>query len=122
MRNKLPIGLVLVAVLQFIGPLILPPAIVMGIKPVMWLIILAVFALLGINLVRRQSWARVATVFVQGFSIIVRLLVIVGHSIQGGELGNPVDVWQVGTFVLSVIVSSIILYYVDLPDVQILMT
>jgi len=122
MRNKLPIGLVLVAILQFIGPLILPPTLIVSIKPVMWAIILALFALLGVNLVRRQSWARVATVFVQGFSIIVRLLVIVGHSIQGGELGGAVDGWQVSTFVLSVIVSGIILYYVDLPDVQILMT
>jgi len=121
MSTKLPTGLVLVAILQFIAPLILPPATVMGISPVMWLLILAVFALLGINLVRRQAWSRVATVFVQGFSIIIRLLVIIGHSIQGGELGGSLDAWQVGAFVVSVLVSGVILYYVDLPDVQILM-
>jgi len=121
MRNRLPVGLFIVAALQFIAPLILPLDTLKAMSPLVWGIILAVFGLLGVSLLRRRAWARVATIFVQGFSIIVRILIAVAHAVQGGELGNPVDVWGLGTAVASIILSGIILYYVDLPDIQLVM-
>ncbi len=121
MTRRLPLGLILVAICQFIAPLILPPTLLRGISPVLWVLIVLLFALLGFNLLRRRAWSRIATIFLQGFNILVRILVSVGHAVQGGKPGGPLDVWLLGTFALSIALSAIILYYVDTPDVQILM-
>ena len=119
MSKRLPRGLTLVAALQFIAPLLLPPSVLGRLSPVIWALVLVGFALLGVNLLRRRNWSRLATIFLQGFNIIVRLLVLIGHTVQGGEKGNPLDLWLLGTFLASMIVSGIILYYVDLPDIQV---
>lgn len=121
MKTRLPLGLVLVAVFQFVAPLALPPATLKAMGPVMWIVVLLLFGLLGANLLRRKAWSRVATVFLQGFNIIIRVLVVLGHAVQGGQVGNPVDVWMIGATALSIVLSGIILYYVDLPDVHIIM-
>ena len=121
MKTRLPNGLIVVAILQFVGPLALPPATLKGIGPVIWGVVALLFTLLGINLLRRKAWSRLATIFLQGFSIIVRLLVLVGHAVQGGIAGNPLDTIVVAMSVVSIILSGLILYYVDLPDVQIIM-
>jgi len=121
MKNRLPLGLILVAALQFLIPLILPPATLASISPVLWGVVVLLFAFLGLSLLRRRAWSRVATIFVQGFNIIVRLLYIVGHALQGANAGSPVDVWLLSTSLLSMILSGVILYYVDLPDIQVLM-
>jgi hypothetical protein len=119
MSKRLPLGLTLVAALQFIAPLLLPPSVLGRLSPVIWALVLVGFAFLGINLLRRRNWSRLATIFLQGFNIIVRLLVLIGHAVQGGQVGNPLDFWLLGTFLASMIVSGIILYYVDLPDIQV---
>jgi hypothetical protein len=121
MKRHLPLGLVMVAVLQFVALVILPPATLQGLGPVFWVFIVVLFAILGFYLLKARAWSRVATVFIQGFNILVRILVAVGHVLQGGQPGAPVDVWLLSTFTLSIIVSVIILYYVDLPEVQVLM-
>jgi hypothetical protein len=121
MKTRLPLGLVLVAIFQFVAPLALPPATLKGMGPAAWALVLLLFGLLGANLMRRRAWSRVATVFLQGFSIIVRLLVALGHTVQGGQMGNPIDVGLVVSTVVSIILSGIILYYVDLPDVHVIM-
>jgi hypothetical protein len=121
MKARLPIGLVLVAALQFVAPLVIPPEMLRGIGPVLWGVIAVLFALLGINLLRRRAWSRIATIFVQGFNIIVRLLVILGNAVQGKEAGNPLSAMLLVTFAISVALSALILYYVDLPDVQMAM-
>ena len=121
MSKRLPLGLTLVAAFQFIAPMLLPPSVLGGLSPVIWGFVLLAFAFLGINLLRRRNWSRLATIFIQGFNIIVRLLVLIGHAVQDGQAGNPLDVWLLGTFSASMIVSGIILYYVDLPDVQVIM-
>ena len=121
MKRRLPLGLILVAAGQFIAPLILPPSLLSGISWVLWVLILGLFAVIGFNLLRRHPWSRTATIFVQGFNVIVRILVGVGHALRGGKAGNPMDGWLLGTFALSIVLSVIFLYYVDLPDVQVLM-
>ena len=121
MKTRLPLGLLLVALFQFIAPLALPPATLRAMGPVVWILVLLLFGLLGINLVRKKAWSRVATVFLQGFNIIVRVLVVLGHVVQGGQAGNPVDAWIIGSTILSIFLSGLILYYVDLPDVHVIM-
>jgi hypothetical protein len=121
MKQRLPVGLYIVAIFQIIAPLILPPALYKGISPVLWGAIVAVFLLLGVNLLRRRAWSRVATIFVQGFNILVRLLIMVANATQGRTFGKPLDITLITTCVVSILVSAVILYYVDLPDIQIVM-
>jgi len=117
MRQRLPIALLLVAILQFIPILILPPATFRGVGPVLAAVLLAVFVLLGVSLVRRRAWSSTASIFVQGFNIIVRILVMVSQGVKGGK----VDPWLLGTCAISIILSAVILYYIDQPDIQVLM-
>jgi hypothetical protein len=121
-KSRLPTGLVLVAVLQFIPPLILPPSTLASLSPLIWAVYLLIFALLGINLVRGRGWARLAMIFVQGFSIIGRLLITMSHAVVGRRPSNPLDWALVGTTLISVTLSALILYYVDRPDIQVRMT
>jgi len=120
-KTRLPIALVIISVLQFIPILIVPPALLKGFNVATGAAIVVVFGLLGLNLLRRRSWARVATVFVQGVNVIVRLLVLVGHAVVPGETGSVLDVAMIVSMVLSMLVSAVVLYYVDLPDIQVIM-
>jgi hypothetical protein len=117
MKTRLPLGLIVIAIFQFLAAALLPPAVLLSIGPVLWVLIVAVFGVLGFYLLHRRAWSRLATIFVQGFSIIVRLLVGVSHAVAGGQ----VDYALLITFVISIALSALILYYVDLPDVQMLM-
>jgi len=122
MKNRLPTGLFVVAILQFIAPLFLPPQMLKSISPVLWGLVVALFALLGLSLLRRRAWARLATIFVQGFNILVRLLILLNNVTSEGLGGAvQVNVWLLSTFMVSMMLSAIILYYIDLPDVQMLM-
>jgi len=117
MKTRLPRGLMIVALFQFIAPVILPPATLASTSPFFWVLLLVVFGLLGYNLLHRRAWSRLATIFVQGFSILVHILVGVSHAAVAGKA----DVWLLSTFAVSMLLSGAILYYVDLPDVQVLM-
>lgn len=118
-RRRVPASLWIVAILQFVGPLVLPPAFYAGISLPLWIAAAAVFGLLGFNLLRLKGWARTATIFVQGFSIIVRLLTLVSKVIPAaaGQFDTPLLL----TSLLSMALSAAILFYVDQPDVQLLM-
>jgi len=122
-KNRLPTALILVAALQFLAPLCLPPRMLASISPVLWALVAALFLLLGIALLRRRAWGRLATIFVQGFNILVRLLVLLPNVVtkaSGGQ--SSVDVWLLGTFLVSMLLSAVVLYYVDLPEVQMQMS
>lgn len=121
LKIKLPKPLIAVAIGQLIAVIILPPSVIISISPFIWGILVVIFALLGWNLLRRKAWARVASIFVQGFSIIVHLLVIVPNAKIGTTPASPWNFVMLGTSVVSVAVSALILYYIDLPDVQVLM-
>jgi hypothetical protein len=117
--RRLPVSLLLVAILQFIPPLLLPPAFYGSIRLPVWIVIVALFALLGVNLLRLRDWARVATVFVQGFNIIVRLLTLVSNAVPART--GDVNLVLIAVSITSMILSAFILYTVDQPDVQLLM-
>ncbi|NLG29255.1 MAG: hypothetical protein GX557_15200 [Chloroflexi bacterium] len=122
MRNRLPTGLIVIAALQWVSILCLPPALLMSISPVLWIVLAVLFVGLGIMLLQRRAWARLATIFVQGFNIIVRLLVLLPNVASKAASGQvQVDYAMLGTFLLSMLLSAAVLYYVDLPDVQMLM-
>ena len=118
-RRHIPASLWIVAIMQFVGPLLLPPAFYAGISLPLWIAAAAVFGLLGLNLLRLKGWARTATIFVQGFSIIVRLLTLVSKVVpeNAGQFDTPLLL----TSLLSMALSAVILFYVDQPDIQLLM-
>ena len=118
MKSRLPMNLVLIATLQFIAPLVLPPDLLKSVSPAFWGLIAFLFAALGFNLLRRRAWARLATIFVQGFSIIVRLLVLVGHARLGNNPSAPLNAWLLSTSVVSMLLSGLILYTIDSPEIQ----
>ncbi|NLT74035.1 MAG: hypothetical protein GXX94_07555 [Chloroflexi bacterium] len=118
-RKRLPASLWIVAILQFVAPLLLPPSFYAGISPALWIVVAVVFALLGINLLRLKDWARVATIFVQGFSILVRLLTGIGNVIP--TQGAPMDSVLLISSICSMLLSGLILFHVDQPDIQLLM-
>ena len=121
MKQKMPLGLVLVAILQFIPPLIMAPSSLTALNPLLWLPVILVFVILAVFLLRRRSWSRTATVFVQGFNIIVRILISVGHIIRPEEMGGGLNTTMIVTSLLSIGLSWLILSYVDTPDIQLQM-
>ena len=121
MKSLLPTTLILIAALQFIAPLVLPPDLLASMSPALWGLVALLFALLGVNLLRRRAWARLASIFVQGFSIIVRLLVLVSHARLGTDPSAPLNVWLISTSVVSMTLSALILYTIDQPEIQMAM-
>ncbi|MHB1356631.1 MAG: hypothetical protein ACYCZF_11725 [Anaerolineae bacterium] len=121
LKVPLPKPFIALAIGQFVAVIILPPSVFISISPFIWGVLLVIFGLLGWNLLRRKAWARVASIFVQGFSIIVHLLVIVPNAKIGITPASPWDFVMLGTTAVSVALSALILYYIDLPDVQVLL-
>ena len=72
-------------------------------------------ALLGWALVTRKPWGHKMTIFTQGFNIIVRIITFWG-SVYTQESG--VNLGVLITYVGSVILSWLILFYIDKPEMQ----
>jgi hypothetical protein len=119
-KRRLPASLVLVALAQVIAVIVLPPSMLMSISLPIGIVIAAVFGLLGLNLLRLRDWARVATVFVQGFSIIVRLLTLLSNVVPGGA-DAQLDVTLLVTSLVSMLLSGCVLYLIEKPDIQLIM-
>jgi len=118
MQPSRPRALVLIAALQFVTVILLPPRLLTGIGPAVAVAILVLFGVLGVALYRLRAWGRLATIFVQGLNIIVRLLVLLGNvaSRQGG-----LDIWLLGTSLISMAFSALILIEIDKTEIQMLM-
>ncbi|NLD43249.1 MAG: hypothetical protein GX657_07130 [Chloroflexi bacterium] len=118
MQPSPPRNLVLIAALQVVTVLLLPPRLWGGIGPAILLAVAALFGLLGVALYRLRAWGRLATIFVQGLNIIVRLLVLLGNvaPAQGG-----LDVWLLGLSLVSMALSALILIQIDKPEIQMVM-
>ncbi|MGI5917295.1 MAG: hypothetical protein ACOX9A_12710 [Anaerolineae bacterium] len=121
MKARLPQGLLLIAIFQVIPILIVPPDMLASLSPIIWGFIALLFGVLGFNLIRCRAWSRLATVFIQGFNIIVRLLVMIVNVVDGRSAGGPVNYGILVTFIISMLLSTAILYYIDTPDIQIAM-
>ena len=76
------------------------------------------FALLGWALVRRRPWALTLSIFVQGFNVIVRIMMLLPRIVVKGQL----DVAWLVTSLLAVILSGAFLLLLEKPEVQIAIT
>jgi hypothetical protein len=115
-----PILITVIAILQIIPILLLPPSALRSLSSVLLALPVAVFALLGWGLFTLQPVARTLTIFLHGLSIIVRLLVTLARVVPSRQEGTPADVPLFVSSVLSIVLSTAILYYVDKPDTQLL--
>lgn len=109
-----------VAILQFIPPLILPPSIFTSANLatfVLLAIVLALSGLLAWGLLTYRGWARVLTIFVQGFNMIARLLILFPNAVKPN---GYVDYAFILTSVISITFSGILLYSIDKPDIEVI--
>jgi len=107
-----------VAIGQFVPVLLYPPAVLASGNLVILGSVIAIFAIVGYCLIQRRVWAKTLTIFVQGFNIITRLMILIAHGanpLKDGGGGN----WDVIIFNLVAIgLSTLILYRLDVPEIE----
>ncbi len=118
MTKRRPVPIVLVALLQIVPILLLPPKTLLSMNLVLLVAPVVVFALLAWSLLTLRPAGRTMTVFMQGFNIIVRLLIGISHVVPSKAPGTPADVPLLVTSIASIILSALILFYVDQPELQ----
>jgi len=107
-----------VAIGQFIPVLLYPPAVLSSASPIILGSAIAVFALVGFYLIRRRVWAKTLTIFIQGFNIITRLMILVAHGANPIKDGGGLN-WDVIVFNLAaIILSAVIMYRFDVPEIE----
>ena len=115
MKTSRPTVVTLVAILQFVPALLLPPQLLLSVNPILLLFPLAFFAFLGWAMLALKKWALTACIFVQGFNVIARFLILFPHAF--GE--HSVDWPFVVTSLIAILLSSVILYVIDKPNVHV---
>ena len=120
MRKPLPSWFAFIAVFQVVPILILPPDMFGGIALWIWAIPIALFALIAWGLFRRSLWALTATIFIQGFSVIIRLLALLPGAVtilSKSEGTTTTHTSMIIASLLSIALSTLILLSVDRPEV-----
>jgi|YNPNPStandDraft_1061719.scaffolds.fasta_scaffold12798_5 hypothetical protein len=107
-----------IAILQFIPTLMFPPAVLFSAKITVLILPVLLFGLLGWGLVRRRPWALTMSIFVQGFNVIIRVLMLLPRVVVAGKL----DVAWLVSSILAIIVSIAFLLLLEKPEVQIAIT
>jgi len=120
MQRKRPVLITIIAVLQIVPILLLPPKLFLSVNRILFLFPVAVFAGLCWALLTLRPVGRNLTIFLQGFNIIVRLPVTLARVIPSKAADTPADVPLLVTSLVSIALSTLILYYVDKSDTQLL--
>jgi hypothetical protein len=115
MEKSRPIEVTLVAILQFIPALLLPPALLSSVNPVLFIVPLAFFALLGWAMLTLRRWSMTLCIFVQGLNVIARFLIMFPQAV--GE--ESADWLFVIISLVAILLSSGILYVIDQPKIQV---
>jgi len=115
MEKTRPTVVTVVAILQFIPPLLLPPDMLLSAPPLLLAAPLVLFVFLGWAMLTLKPWATTLTIFVQGFSVIARFLILFPQA-SPGETTNWVFIF---TSLASIALSTAILYAIDRPNVQV---
>jgi hypothetical protein len=115
MERSRPTIVTIVAIFQFIPPLLLPPDTLLSAPPLLLLAPVALFVFLGWAMLTLKPWATTLCIFVQGFSVIARFLILFPQA-SAGESTN----WAfILSSVASIGLSTAILYVIDRPNVQV---
>jgi hypothetical protein len=110
-----PTIVTIVALLQFIPAFLVPPDLLLSTNPLILLAPVALFVFLGWAMLTLQRWALTLCIFVQGFNVIARFLIMFPQASP-----NEGTNWAfVMTSLASILLSSAILYVIDRPNVQV---
>lgn len=115
MKRSRPTIVTVVAIFQFIPPLLVPPELLLSANPLLLLAPLALFAFAGWAMLTLRPWATTLCIFVQGFNVIARFLILWPHA-SPGEGANWTFIF---TSLASIALSSAILYAIDRPNVHV---
>ena len=115
MEKSRPIEVTLVAILQFIPALMLPPTMLLSINPVLLIVPFAFFAFLAWAMLTLKRWSITLCVFVQGLNVIARLLIMFPQAVGEGGADWPFVI----TSLVGIVLSSVILYVIDQPKVEV---
>jgi hypothetical protein len=104
----------LVAIAQFVPLALFPWPLRAG--SAVFIVVLALLSgLLGWALHRRKQWAITLTIFVQGMNVIVRIITFFANVYSVDE---GVDVAFLLTYVVSVVLSVVLLGAIDRPEIR----
>lgn len=115
MEKSRPTVVTIVAIFQFIPALLLPPEMLLAAPPLLLLAPVALFVFLGWAMLTLKPWATTLCIFIQGFNVIGRFLIMFPQA-SPGESTNWLFVL---TSILSIGLSTAILYLIDRPNVQV---
>ena len=110
-----------VAIGQFIPLLLYPPASLASASPVILGIVIIILAFVGYNLILRRRWAKVLTIFFQGFNIIVRLMLLLSHGanqIKKDGSGGGLNWDVIIVSLVAIAISAVIMYRFDMPEID----
>lgn len=120
MKKKAPILIIAVAVLQVIAILLMPPKNLASVNPLLLLVPLPLFAFIAWALITLRPVGRTLTIFLQGLNIVVRVLITMATVVPSKAPGTPANIPLLITSLVAVILSTVILFYVDQPEMQLL--
>ena len=120
MRKKRPLLITVIAIVQIVPILLVPPQWLLSVNRLVFVVPVVIFALLFWALMTLRPVGRLLTIFIQGFNIIVRLLLVLARAVPSKKPDTPTDIPLVVTFLLSIACSTVILYHVDKTDTQLL--
>ena len=103
-----------ILIFQIIPLLLFPPSMFKGALPLIGFVAL-VFVGLGIALWRGRAWALTLSIFLQGFNIIIRIMMLFPHAF---DKSGVMDGTYVIFAVLSISLSLWFLLRLDRPDIR----
>jgi hypothetical protein len=119
-KKTRPVLVTIIALLQVVAILIVPPAFLRSVSWVFLLVLAPVFVLMGWALYALRPLGRTLTIFLQGMNIIVRVLITLSKVVPSKAPGTPADIPLLVSSLVSILVSSLILFYMDQPEMQLL--
>ncbi len=120
MKKSRPVLITIIALLQMIAVVIIPPNTLGSGSWLLPVVLLPIFGLMGWALFTLRPLGRTLTIFVQGINIIVRVLITMARVVPSKAPGTPADLPLLISSLVSVILSTLILFYVDQPEMQLL--
>jgi F0F1-type ATP synthase membrane subunit a len=111
-----------VAIGQIVPVLLYPPASLASASPVLLGLAVILFAVVGFYLIQRRGWAKILTIFFQGFNIIIRLMLVLSHGANPLKKGGGINVDVIVVSVLAIAISAIIMFRFDVPEVDLAFT
>jgi len=119
-KKRRPVLVIVIAILQILPILVLPPKVLQSANRLFLLPPVAIFALLAWGLITLRPVGRMLSIFLQGFNIIVRLPITIAKFVPSKAANTPGDYPLLVTSLISIALSALILYYLDQPEMQLL--